>query len=928
MADRTPLRAATPNDIGDDDPFAELTRIMGFDPREPVKSQETSLKPNEPATGEDFEIDLEKELMGEFGDADEMQDAHFMPADAVAPIDHAVSEEHQAEVPDFDFGEEIATSLEQATEPHSHDQPQVPHVMLREPDVASEDVDFDEVVARSFGDDFGVDSAQADDLSDALEAVPAVASESYEQDGPETEFAIETQAEPLTQADESRGDFLDGFDRSAEEGDPDFNADAEWADLEAAIDSNASHAPALEPDPFDGDFELDLHSELEASTRPAEDHDDHKAPGVGDTIISPTAVEMEPPHDDTTLEDELNALLNRMSAKPAVSPVAAEVLQVPPTETEADDSHRLIGDQQKHDLAPLPQHHQSDVDFGGEADIEFDDDAFLAALNEDEPASETYSDISPKQPRVDDSVAALPATASSGTPLEVSGDWGSETPLGQQHFAPEVAPAYGPVPRSEMPEVETVEVPERVIALADDLDIPDFTFEDKAGEAPVFDDIDADFAGLLNEMNDTEPTAVTSRAVSYDDDAYEAGFKHDHVEAPAYGEQRPSVLPDGTMAAATAAYGASAVAGFAASRSTDEPSFSSGATGMDNLDYDPSFDEVISAPDAATADATRQPSNRGLMLAAVVGAVAVIGGVGAFALSFGGSDGSGAPVLIKADNQPIKVKPENPGGTVIPNQDNKVYDVVANGAKPAAPEQKKLVADAQEPVDVNARPPLTDSEQPAAEDVGAGQKSEARLLPSEPVADETESKAVAAVAPRKVKTLIVKPDGTLVPREEAEPAVSVAAGEPADPAPQHVVNASSEDQTGAVPQTAKADTQGSQMPETAPVAPERPADQPVDIVGEVKPETVASIAPENTASGGWAMQIASQPSVESAQKTYQNLSRRYESILGGHDAKIVKAEIAGKGTFYRVRIAANSRDDAINLCTSYKAAGGNCFVSK
>jgi len=25
---------------------------------------------------------------------------------------------------------------------------------------------------------------------------------------------------------------------------------------------------------------------------------------------------------------------------------------------------------------------------------------------------------------------------------------------------------------------------------------------------------------------------------------------------------------------------------------------------------------------------------------------------------------------------------------------------------------------------------------------------------------------------------------------------------------------------------------------------------------------------------------------------------------------------------------AQSRDDAVKLCTSYKAAGGNCFVSK
>ncbi|TIU22502.1 MAG: SPOR domain-containing protein, partial [Mesorhizobium sp.] len=78
----------------------------------------------------------------------------------------------------------------------------------------------------------------------------------------------------------------------------------------------------------------------------------------------------------------------------------------------------------------------------------------------------------------------------------------------------------------------------------------------------------------------------------------------------------------------------------------------------------------------------------------------------------------------------------------------------------------------------------------------------------------------------------------------------------------------------------------------------------------------------------WSMQIASQPTVESAQSTYQDLQRRYGSVLSGRKANIVKAEIAGKGTFYRVRVPAQSRNDAINLCTSYKAAGGTCFVSR
>ena len=50
--------------------------------------------------------------------------------------------------------------------------------------------------------------------------------------------------------------------------------------------------------------------------------------------------------------------------------------------------------------------------------------------------------------------------------------------------------------------------------------------------------------------------------------------------------------------------------------------------------------------------------------------------------------------------------------------------------------------------------------------------------------------------------------------------------------------------------------------------------------------------------------------------------------MGGKGVTIVKAEISGKGTFYRVRVPAGSRSDAQALCEKYKAAGGNCFVSK
>jgi Sporulation related domain. len=51
-------------------------------------------------------------------------------------------------------------------------------------------------------------------------------------------------------------------------------------------------------------------------------------------------------------------------------------------------------------------------------------------------------------------------------------------------------------------------------------------------------------------------------------------------------------------------------------------------------------------------------------------------------------------------------------------------------------------------------------------------------------------------------------------------------------------------------------------------------------------------------------------------------------VLGDRQANIVKADIPGKGTFWRVRVPAGSRAEAVKLCESYKAAGGSCFVSK
>ncbi|MBZ9910039.1 SPOR domain-containing protein [Mesorhizobium sp. BR115XR7A] len=1159
MADRTQLRVADNNDIAADDPFAELTRIMGFDPRQPVKPQAPAepkaMVADQAAEEGDFDIDLEKELMGEFDAVDSVAaplvEAHepaFEPvaidvsdddlalsldddfhldmagtddrtvaashagaAEAVQSVEPAVDSDFDNAVAssavassledvsafddDLPMEDELAASLDRDF--HIEDEAAEPRYAVESPvaevPAAAEpasDQEFDDAVAISLEDELMLDDHSADQRQ--------VAAAEYPEPAPAA--ADETQSI-------SGEDFVGQFDDAMADVDVDFDVQA---DEQEAFEEPRAHelladvigtkdeipgAEAISDDAFDLDLD-------EAFAEPAEEPVAEIAaapaqPMAAAAIASPVQA---PITDERSLEDELNALLGAMTARtlpsarepamaqPVVPQPAAAPVQPPlvANAKAAEEPVDLVGDLDwdldeaaSEDVHQSGSAHAADVDlddllldelrdhdFGSETaeqgDVDFDNDTIDATRAKGvDPRDETASP--------QDQADSLDWLAERSAPSEPARSWSRVTPVPQQPAfaaqpaapmaawtaAPEMAavPSYHPAepvaaapyvapsaPQAqqssryeEMPDVETVDVPERVVALADDLDIPELHFEDDEPVASGYDDLDAEFASLLTEMNSVEVAPASASSAAYADESYNAGFNPGYGAAnpgygaanpgydavtpeyeavnPGYEESRPAYQPEArtyaarpaempARAAAASTY-ADAAEGFDDLPGSQPISQADDFT-VDELDYDPELDEAMSVPGLGEREAARSSGRRGLFIAAIVGAVAVAGGLGAFALSFGGKGGSEAPVIVKADNSPIKIKPENPGGTVVPNQDNKVYDAVVKGAKPAEPVQQKLVTNAEEPVDVQAKDParavdLSPDQNAAAGTDGAGDvstagaapaniaaptpKSEDRIAQVLQEADKGTSNDVVAVAPRKVRTMVVKSDGSLVAREDPAPAApQVAAAEPTDPAPQHVAPAAQAntdqtgadqtgadqtradqtgaaqtgtaqpgtDQTGTVapaaaqaddepalkpaakPAKAEAKAQSANTPAKVAIAPQRPSDQPVDVVGEVKPDQVASIDPASTAtgSGSWSMQIASQPTVESAQSTYQDLQRRYGSVLSGRTANIVKAEIAGKGTFYRVRVPAQSRNDAINLCTSYKTAGGNCFVSR
>lgn len=1077
MADRTQLKIADRNTVTDDDPFAELTRIMGFDPRQPARPQEGA-KPRDASadapSDDDFEIDLEKEMMGDFGAEDGIGDDNDAYGAIASEIAAPEAELAASDLTAPDFEDEMAASLDQdfqldAGRFDDGSTPDADAAMAESEPLleAAPEPEFDDVFASSedvFANsledelELDADAAQAglvaqplpetasgpafaqplDDEPEADADTPVAAAEAMpehafdhavarsldddrsfeeelriEADPPEDgdllwegdlaeegagDFsAAETHDEPMPAKAAQDHDFDGHFDAAMADVDMDFDARpdlrssvSEVGDIDASDDDAEDDAAMAAGAAPDGDIDLDLQDALDAEL-------------AGEPVAQaePAAPAAAFGRQDNSLEDELNALLGNMGARAGAAgaaaaswrPKAAAVEQTP-AQPDAEDEQPIV------DHLGITRHETAAVEYPAAASPADDaglDDLLAEELNAgDFSAASAIEPVAPLDPvalpepvaqsvvdvdfDADDAFQAafaagidlpdeaaasgtdtaadeVPAAASFAAPVH---SWNRVTPVTRSQPASaypdervedeaghsEPAPAgYG-----EVPDVETVDVPERVVALADDLDIPDLAFEDDQPSAGKYDDIEAEFANFISEMGETSAAeaAAASRVGSYDDEAYEAGFRR--VYQQDQGNARPGPAQGPAVAAAPYAEGGAGLADLAG----DRPFATADSFAADEFDQDPEFDETIAAPFVADAEAARQPRGRGLFVAAVIGAVAIAGGLGAFALSLGGDSGSDAPVIVKADNAPIKVKPENPGGTVVPNQDNKVYDAV-NGIQPASPEQKKLVTNNEEPVDVTAAEPqsrvvdLSPDTVDEAVAAAPAPKSEDRIEQTAQKADETVNPAAAVVAPRKVRTMIVKADGSLVPREDTEPAAQqIAATEPTDPAPQHVIDpstqADTQHQTGAVPSAAakaadgadnaqaapKARAQSATTPAMAPVAPSRPAEQPLDIVGEVKPDKVASINPSTpaAAAGSWSMQIASQPSVESAKSTYQDLARRYGSVLEGHAVNIVKADIAGKGTFYRVRVPAQSRNDAINLCTSYKAAGGNCFVSK
>ncbi|MEZ5840164.1 MAG: SPOR domain-containing protein [Hyphomicrobiales bacterium] len=340
--------------------------------------------------------------------------------------------------------------------------------------------------------------------------------------------------------------------------------------------------------------------------------------------------------------------------------------------------------------------------------------------------------------------------------------------------------------------------------------------------------------------------------------------------------------------------------------------------------------------DEERAVPTEPSSRKGMLVAATVLGLVVLGGGGALAykMIFGGAT-DGPPPVIRADNEPTKVAPQDPGGTEIPHQNKLIYDRVGGNA--ADPAEERIVP----------------REEPVVAMDSNGNSPRVVLPPSNATG------GAATTGPRRVRTVIVKPDGTIIGGDEqaaADTAPAVAAPVPTLPAvaeaPTPAAPAASDlgepGQGGSMPLPRPAGMAAEAPAMAAPATPSpqvatlpkptaRPAAPAAAAPAAPMPTTPAPAAPAATApapktpavTGGYVVQVSSQRSEDQARAAYAGLQRKFPSVLGGEAPDIQKADLGERGVFYRVRVGPMaSRDEANAFCGKLKAAGGDCIVQR
>lgn len=329
----------------------------------------------------------------------------------------------------------------------------------------------------------------------------------------------------------------------------------------------------------------------------------------------------------------------------------------------------------------------------------------------------------------------------------------------------------------------------------------------------------------------------------------------------------------------------------------------------DDLRVQPFTDDVFSEYHTRRKEAG---APFGLIAGVVIG-VAAVAGIGWYLWNTGALGGGGpvdgVPQLVKANSDPYKVKPENPGGMQVENQDKLVYDRVAKGEAP--PRVENLLPAPEEP----KAPPKPAAPPPEA------------VKPEAPPVETAKAEPPPAEAAKPVEAAKPEPAKEVAKAEPAKPAAPAKADQ--DDLASLVAAATG----GREAATGPINTKPGAAPAAQAPAPEAPAPQtqvaaaPLVAVPAPAPAAAPPAVSPAAMAGAFQIQLASARSEQGAMGEWNRIVGKNKDALAGLTPNVARVDLGEKGVFFRLR-AGPLKDKAAAdaVCSALGAQNVGCIV--
>ncbi len=284
-------------------------------------------------------------------------------------------------------------------------------------------------------------------------------------------------------------------------------------------------------------------------------------------------------------------------------------------------------------------------------------------------------------------------------------------------------------------------------------------------------------------------------------------------------------------------------------------------------------------PFELSSDASRTPMRYGVAAASLVAFIGLV----ALSYTLGNRDvANNAVPFIRADGEPVKMRPTNPGGAVFANSD--IGTVYARRQGDGVVQPEKLAPEAEQQATVAAKVVY---QQPAA--------------PAVPLPTTT----ITPVQP-PAPLVVQKPEPVAVkPAPKPEPVK-------AEPAPKPVVKVAPK------PEPVKI--------KAVPPVPARPISAILDSFNTpTTPATMTKTTKPVALSGGDTLvQLASVKNQSEAQALAASLHSKFGDIFHSRP-HVVRADLGDKGIYYRLRAGFANAEQANKACALLQSRGQSCL---